>query len=92
MDQAQHRREEEVNFSNTASKPFKNGRERSAIYREERIKRGTQEEIAQKLGLKFLTISRRETGAVRITDENFLALLALPLSKKTKTKLLTKKK
>jgi hypothetical protein len=91
MDQAQHRREEEVNFSNTATKPF-NSRDRSAIYREERIKRGTQEEVAKKLGLKFLTISRRETGAVRITDENFLALLALPLSKKTKTKHLPKKR
>lgn len=48
----------------------------------ERTLRGTQESVAAQLGVDRVTIARRETGALPITREAELALLALPKNKK----------
>ena len=48
-------------------------------YKTARKKRGTQAEIAARLGLARNTIIRRERGALPITREAALAILALPL-------------
>jgi len=48
-------------------------------YRAERIRRGTQGEVAQALGVARNTIARRETGSIPITREAWLALLSIGL-------------
>lgn len=50
-------------------------------YKSEREKRGTQMSVAAILGVHQVTIARRETGALPITREAWLALLALPKTK-----------
>ena len=49
-----------------------------ANYKHERKKRGTQERVAALLGVGRVTVARRETAAVPITRESWLALLSLP--------------
>jgi transcriptional regulator with XRE-family HTH domain len=53
-------------------------------YKAEREKRGTQEEVAAKLGVSRVTLARRETGTRPVSRECFLALLSLPKRRKTK--------
>lgn len=53
-------------------------------YKAEREKRGTQQEVAERLGVSRITLARRETGARPVSKECFLALLSLPLRRKTK--------
>lgn len=48
-----------------------------ATYRRERKKRGTQQAVANLLGVDLRTIQRREAGEIPITREAELALLAL---------------
>ena len=50
----------------------------AADYKNEREKRGTQEEVAALLGVSRVTIARRETGTRPVIREAWLALLALP--------------
>lgn len=54
-------------------------------YKREREKRGTQQRVAGLLGVHQVTIARRETGAMPITREAWLALLSLPEPPKSKT-------
>lgn len=49
-----------------------------AEYRTQRERRGTPAEVAALLDVARETLSRRETGAQKITREAALALLALP--------------
>lgn len=53
-------------------------------YKAEREKRGTQSEVAAKLGVSRITLARRETGARPVSRECFLALLSLPQKRKSK--------
>ena len=46
-------------------------------YKRERERRGTQVEVAKKLGVHPVTLAKRETGAAKITREAWLALCAL---------------
>ena len=50
----------------------------STNYKSERKMRGTQETVAEQLGVNRVTIARRETGDAVVTKEAWLALLALP--------------
>ncbi len=52
-------------------------------YKAEREKRGTQLEVAEKLGVSRITLARRETGTRPVSRECFLALLSLPKKRKT---------
>ena len=52
--------------------------ETASKYRSERLCRGSQEAIAEALGLQRVTITRRENGKRRVTREAMLALLTLP--------------
>lgn len=54
----------------------------AADYKREREARGTQESVAALLGVDRTTLARRETGALPVTREAELALLALPKTKK----------
>lgn len=56
------------------------------VYREERIKRGSQSAVAKALGVTQNTISRRETGSVPVTREAWLSLRALPETRAATTK------
>ena len=49
-------------------------------YQRERQRRGTQTAVAAVLGVHQVTIARRETGALPITREAWLALKSLPIS------------
>ena len=53
--------------------------ETATEYRAQRLLRGSQEAIAQALGLQRVTITRRENGKRRVTREAMLALLTLPV-------------
>lgn len=53
-----------------------------AQYRAARKERGSQLDVAARLGVSNVTISRREAGIHPITRETWLALLALPLKPK----------
>ena len=53
-------------------------------YKAEREKRGTQQEVAERLGVSRITLARRETGTRPVSRECFLALLSLPLRRKSK--------
>ena len=53
-------------------------------YKAEREKRGTQEQVAAKLGVSRITLARRETGARPVSRECFLALLSLQKRRKSK--------
>ncbi len=53
----------------------------SKKYKAERILRGTQTQVAELLGVKQETISRRENGG-EITREAWLALTSLPKSRR----------
>jgi transcriptional regulator with XRE-family HTH domain len=50
-------------------------------YRRARIARGSQTQVAAKLGVDPQTISRRERGEIPINKEAALSLLALPAIK-----------
>lgn len=54
----------------------------AAEYKEARRLRGTQNEIAELLGVRQATISDRETGTMPITREAELALVSLPKKRK----------
>lgn len=58
----------------------------SEAYRAERKLRGTQVEVAEKLGVHQVTIARRETNEMPITREAELALLSLPKKRKRQPK------
>lgn len=47
-------------------------------YKAERERRGTQEDVAARLGVSRVTIARRETGMRPVIREAWLSLLALP--------------
>ncbi len=47
-------------------------------YKHEREKRGTQASVSALLGVDRVTVARRETGALPVTHEAWLALLSLP--------------
>lgn len=53
-------------------------------YKAEREKRGTQAEVAAKLGVARVTLARRETGERPVSRECFLALLSLPKKRSAK--------
>ena len=53
--------------------------ETATEYRTQRLRRGSQEAIAEALGLQRVTITRRENGKRRVTREAMLALLTLPV-------------
>jgi DNA-binding XRE family transcriptional regulator len=53
-------------------------------YKAEREKRGTQAEVAAKLGVSRITLARRETGTRPVSKECFLALLSLPKKRTAK--------
>lgn len=53
-------------------------------YKAERTLRGTQEQVAAKLGVTRVSLARRETGTRPISREAWLALLSLPKRRKTK--------
>lgn len=48
-------------------------------YKAERHRRGTQQEVADALGVDRVSITRRETGARPVSKEAWLALLSLPI-------------
>lgn len=52
-------------------------------YKAERQARGTQRAVAKALGVHHVTVARREAGALPVSQEASLALLALP-KKETK--------
>lgn len=54
----------------------------SATYKARRKERGTQLDVASRLGVRQATLSDRETGKAPITQEAELALLSLPLKQK----------
>lgn len=58
----------------TAGDPLTPSRE----YARERKLRGTQQHVADQLGVHQVTVARRESGAMEITTEAMLALKALP--------------
>ena len=47
-------------------------------YKQARQERGTQAAVAEMLGVSRVTVARRETGTLTITQEAKLALLSLP--------------
>lgn len=47
------------------------------FYKLSREARGTQEEVARRLGVSRSTVARREIGQLKINQEAILALLAL---------------
>ena len=47
-------------------------------YKDERKKRGTQQAVADLLNVHQITITRRETNKMEITEEASRALLSLP--------------
>lgn len=49
----------------------------SAQYKTLRQRLGTQSEVARRLGVARSTVARRETGAMLITPEAALAIMAL---------------
>lgn len=51
-------------------------------YKAQRELRGTQAAVAALLGVNRVTVARRETGEQTITQEAWLALLALPKKRK----------
>lgn len=53
--------------------------ETATEYRAHRLRRGSQQAIAEALGLQRVTITRRENGKRRVTREAMLALQALPV-------------
>jgi len=53
-------------------------------YQRERQLRGTQTVVAAQLGVAQETVSRRETGALSVTQEAWLALCALPKKRKAR--------
>jgi len=53
-------------------------------YKSEREQRGTQQSVATALEVHQVTIARRETGAMPITREAWLALLSLPKKRKSR--------
>ena len=53
-------------------------------YKIERKARGTQTQIADALGIRRVTIMRRETARTTVTLEAMLALLTLPVIAVTK--------
>jgi hypothetical protein len=53
-------------------------------YKAERTLRGTQEQVAAKLGVTRVSLARRETGTRPISREAWLALLSLPKRRKAK--------
>ena len=55
--------------------------EKGSAYKEERKARGTQEYVAELLGVKRLAIIRREAGVNKISRSMLLALLAIPRRK-----------
>jgi hypothetical protein len=57
-----------------------------ADYKNERKLRGSQMSVAAQLEVRQATISDRETGAVPITKEAWLALISLPKTKNRKAK------
>ena len=57
--------------------------ETATEYRAQRLRRGSQEAIAELLGLQRVTITRRENGKRRVTREAMLALLTLPVIEKS---------
>lgn len=50
-----------------------------ADYKRERELRGTQDQVAELLGVHKVTVAKRETGGQVITREAWLALCSLPL-------------
>lgn len=58
---------------------------KAAEYKAERELRGTQTEVAEKLGTTQVTLARRENGGP-ISKEVELALLSLPKKRKKTTK------
>jgi len=48
-------------------------------YKEQRMLRGTQKEVAQRLGISIRTIQRREASGVEIPREAESALRAVPV-------------
>lgn len=54
-------------------------------YKRERKLRGTQQQIADALKVHQVTIARRETGALPVTREAWLALLSLPKRARNKS-------
>ncbi len=56
-----------------------------ADYKAARKLCGSQVAVAAKLGVRQATISDRETGAIPVTQEAALALLALPKLRKKKS-------
>ena len=55
-------------------------------YKAERTLRGTQAEVAKALNVRRQTVGDRETGAQVITQEAWLALLAVPKTNNQKDK------
>ena len=55
-------------------------------YQAERKKRGTQEGVAALLGVNRVTVAKREAGMQVITREAWLALLALPKTKRRRAR------
>lgn len=51
-------------------------------YKAEREKRGTQTSVAAQLGINRVTVAKREAAMQTITREAWLALLALPKTKR----------
>jgi len=51
-------------------------------YKQERSVRGTQQEVADQLGVHRVTIAKREAGTCEIPVEAWLALMSLPVKKK----------
>jgi hypothetical protein len=54
----------------------------AAQYKAERTLRGTQKEVAAQWGVSLSTIARRETDALPIPQEAWLALTKLPKKRK----------
>lgn len=53
-------------------------------YKRERKRRGTQQQISDALDVHQVTIARRETGALPVTREAWLALISLPKAARNK--------
>lgn len=56
----------------------------AAEYKAAREARGTQAAVALRLGVSRVTVARRETGTLPVTQEAMLALLSLPLPRRRK--------
>ena len=55
-------------------------------YKTERERRGTQTSVAALLGVNRVTVAKREAGMQVITREAWLALLALPTTKRRRAR------